>query len=311
MATKTKRTSKKRSRKTPEQRAAEAKVLQETLTAKVEALTDSEEWKRYLQFAASFHTYSLNNLLLILAQMPEASQVAGFRQWQAKGRQVRKGAKSIKIRGFSTKKVTETDPTTGEETEKKAARFPILSVFDISQTDPIEGVAQPENPTHRLTGEDPAGIYDAMAAHMTAQGWTVTREPIPGETNGYTTTDGSRRIVVDADLAPAMAAKTMIHEAAHATLHEDLATGEYVAHRGIYEAEAESTAYVLAGMIGLDTTDYSVGYVTTWTNGDIEKIRATAENVLHAVHILAPALIDDADEHANDTEAEEVTTAAA
>jgi len=302
MAAKTSKKTAKRTRysKTPEQRQAEAKALHDTLTAQVEQLVESGEWLGFLTFMRSFHNYSLTNLILILAQNPDASLVAGFRQWQAKGRQVRKGEKAIKIRGFSTKKVTTTDAETGDEVEKRLARFPILSVFDIAQTDPIldengDPIA-PTSPAQRLTGDDPAGIYEAMAAHMTGHGWTVVREQIPGETNGYTTTDGTKRIVVDVDLAPAQAAKTMLHEAAHAILHTedgDADTADYVAHRGLYECEAESVAYVLAGLVGLDTSAYSVGYVTSWTGGDVDAVKATAENVLRAVHDLAPALVDD------------------
>ncbi len=142
-----------------------------------------------------------------------------------------------------------------------------------------------------------------MAAHMTARGWTVTREHVPGQTNGYTTTDGTRRIVVDIDLEPAQAAKTMLHEAAHATLHtDDTGTadrGVYVAHRGLVECEAESVAYVLAGLVGLDTSAYSVGYIATWTKGDGGAVRATAENVLRAVRDLSPALITQDNDHDN------------
>jgi len=294
-----------KTRKTPEQRAAEAQALHDTLTAKVEALTESGEWARYLDFMQSFHRYSLANLLLILAQKPEATRVAGFKQWIEKGRQVRKGERAIKIRGFSTKKITEEDEATGEETERVLRRFPILSVFDISQTDPIEGVEQVESPTRLLSGEDHAGIYDAMAAHMSAQGWTVAREEITGR-NGYTTVDGSRRIVVRADMEPAMAAKTMLHEAAHAILHAEQLeadSADYVEHRGRYECEAESVAYVLAGMAGLDTTDYSVGYVASWTGGDVDQVRETAENVLRAVQHLAPALPGIAEEEGTGSQA--------
>lgn len=310
MSTTTTRRTKKstaRPRKTPEARQAEAKALHDTLTAQVEQMVETGEWMRFLSFVGSFHSYSIGNLLLILAQRPDATMVAGFRQWKAKGRQVRKGERSIKIRGYSSTKITETDEETGDETERQLRRFPILSVFDISQTDPIEGAETPTNPVERLTGEDPAGVYDAMAAHMSAQGWTVARETIPGETNGYTTIDGTRRIVIDQDLEPAQAAKTMLHEAAHAVLHTDEAgtadPGEYVAHRGRMECEAESVAYVLAGLVDLDTSAYSVGYVTTWTKGDVETIRATAANVLKAVHLLAPALIDEADQDAEEEEA--------
>ncbi len=100
---------------------------------------------------------------------------------------------------------------------------------------------------------------------MTEQGWTVTREHIAGETNGRTSLDGSRRIIVDDKISDAQAAKTMIHEAAHALMH---ANGDIdppaELHRGRAEVEAESVAYVLAGLLGLDTTDYSIGYIAGW-----------------------------------------------
>ncbi|MFY2791374.1 ArdC family protein [Rhodococcus sp. MALMAid1271] len=149
---------------------------------------------------------------MILAQKPEATQVAGFRAWQQRGRQVRKGQKAIRIYGYSSRIVTETDPATGDEETRKVPTFPILSVFDHSQTDPIEGHPQPEEIAQLLTGADPDAIYDRVAAIMTGRGWTVTREAIASSANGYTTTDGSHRIVVDAALEPAAAAKTMIHE---------------------------------------------------------------------------------------------------
>ncbi len=118
------KTASRATRKSVEQRHAEAKALHDTLTAQVEQLVGSGEWLRFLTFVGSFHTYSLTNVLLILAQRPDASLVAGFRQWQAKGRQVRKGERSIKIRGFSTKKVTETDTETGDEVERSCGDSP-------------------------------------------------------------------------------------------------------------------------------------------------------------------------------------------
>jgi hypothetical protein len=250
--------------------------------------------------------------MLIFSQAPDASQVAGFRKWQELGRQVRKGEKSIKIFGYSTKKITETetetetdtDTETGEETTCRAARFPILSVFDIAQTDPIEGhpAAAADTIITRLEGEDPAAIYTRIADVMTEQGWTVTREHIAGESNGRTSLDGSRRIIVDDTISDAQAAKTMIHEATHALMHAsgDIAPAEL--HRGRAEVEAESVAYVLAGLLGLDTTDYSIGYIAGWGNGDLEVITDTARAVLATVHTLAEALEPDA-EDAEDTAA--------
>ncbi|MGQ1840301.1 ArdC-like ssDNA-binding domain-containing protein [Kocuria turfanensis] len=279
-----------RPRKTAVQRQAEAKALHEKLTTQIEALASSGEWQKFLDYAASFHSYSLNNLLLITAQCPHATQVAGFRAWQVKGRQVRKGEKSIKIFGYSSKKITEKNEKTGEDEEKKITLFPILSVFDISQTDPIEGVATPAHPSRRLEGTDDADLYARTAAYLEGIGWTVTREPIPGEANGYTTTDGTRRVVVEANVSDAQAAKTAIHEAAHVLLHADEDHAEYIAHRGIKETEAESVAYIVAGVFGLDTAAYSVGYVAGWSKTDPETIKATAANVLRTAHTLTEAL---------------------
>ncbi|MFI8592380.1 ArdC-like ssDNA-binding domain-containing protein [Dietzia maris] len=276
-------------------RAEKVEQMHDELTAAASALTKSGEWRRWLEFLGSFHRYSFNNTLLIQVQCPHATQVAGFKAWQAKGRQVRKGEKAIRIFGKPFRLVSETDEATGEKTRKAVpCPPPVVSVFDISQTDPIEGVEQPKCPAVALQGDDHAALYERTAAWMTAQGWTVAREQIPGETNGFCTVDGTRRIVVDADLSEAHAAKTLIHETAHAILHTDddgkLTTEPDTATR---ELEAESVAYVVAGLHNLDTSDYSIGYVASWSGGEADKVKATAVRVQEAVHLIAEALGDD------------------
>jgi antirestriction protein ArdC len=286
--------------KSPEERRAEAEALHATIAEQVEELRDSEAWTRFLQFAQAFHRYSLGNLLLILAQRPEATHVAGYRTWQKLGRQVRKGERGIRI--FGGRDITETveDDKTGEEKEQRRTRFFPVSVFDMGQTDPVDPDADdPSTLAHRLTGGDPLGIFEAVADYLTGQGWTVEREAIAGETNGYTTTDGTRRVVVDADLSPAQAAKTALHEAAHVILHADEDPAEYVEHRGVKETEAESVAYVVAGTLGLDTAAYSIGYVAGWSRCDVETIKDTAVRVLRAAHRLADALTEDDAEDEN------------
>ena len=211
------------------------------------------------------------------------------------GRQVRKGEKAIRIVGKPFRLVTDTDETTGEKARKAVpCPPPVVSVFDISQTDPIEGVEQPTAPVAQLQGEDHAALYGRISEWMTGRGWTVTREQIPGEVNGYCTVDGTRRIVVNADLSDAHAAKTAIHEAAHAILHTDdegKLTGE--PDQATRELEAESVAYVVAGLHDLDTSTYSVGYVASWSGGQADKVKATAVRVLDAVHRIADALTPD------------------
>lgn len=279
--------------KTPEQRRAEAEALHESIAEQVEALRDSEAWTRFLSFATAFHRYSLTNLLLILAQRPEATHVAGYRTWQKLDRQVRKGERGIRI--FGGRDVTETveDEKTGKDKEQRRTRFFPVSVFDMSQTDPLDPEApDPAQLAQRLTGDDPAGIFEAVADYLTDKGWTLERRPIPGETNGYTKTDGSRLVVVDANLSPAQTAKTALHEAAHVLLHADEDPAEYVEHRGIKETEAESVAYIVAGILGLDTSAYSIGYVAGWSGCEAETIRSTASRVLRTAHALAEAITD-------------------
>ena len=273
--------------KSPEQRQAEAEALHETIAEQVEALRDSGAWQRYLEFAQSFHRYSINNLMLILGQCPEATQVAGYRAWQKLNRQVSKGEKGIRIFGGRDVTVTVEDEDTGEEKKERRTKFFPVSVFDQGQTqliDPEQG--DPSEIAQQLTGEDIAGIHASTIDYLTAQGWKVEHEEIPGAANGYTAVDGSQRVVIDANLTPAQAAKTALHEAAHVLLHAEEDIADYVQHRGIKETEAESVAYVAAGVLGLDTSAYSIGYVAGWSDCETETIKDTAQRVLKAAHTL-------------------------
>src|SRR5699024_4332896 len=227
----------------------------------------------------------------------------GFRKWQEHGRQVRKGEKALKIFGYGQKKMTPEETAEAQANDLPITRnakgepvkiyFPLLSVFDIAQTDLIDETT--EDPTHlatQLTGEDAEGIADAVRHYLTGQGWNVTTERITTGANGYTTIDGSKRIAIHDKLAPAQVAKTMIHEAAHAIMHHDITPAEYIEHRGIKETEAESVAYIVAGTFGLDTSAYSVGYVAQWSEGDTDLIKETAARVLKAANQIIEAITE-------------------
>ena len=285
------RKSTKKTGRTPEQRQAEREALLERLGEKVATLGSSTEWIAYLRFMSAFRRYSFNNLMLIALQCPNATHVAGFRKWQELGRQVRKGEKAFKILGYSTKKITKTDPVTGEEVEDRVKRFPVLSVFDVTQTD---GEPVPSNAYQLPTGEGPAGMLERLSAWLRGEGWTLRELPLGGMMEGYT--DHQRRIIAtEAGLEPAARLVVLLHEAAHALLHENDA--DYVTHRGVCETEAESTAYVIANLIGMDVDASSVSYVAGWAKADREVITAAATNVLRAVNTIAAALgLDEADQ---------------
>jgi histone H3/H4 len=289
--------------RTPEQKRAEMEGLHEKLAQGVEELRNSESWTSYLKFCASFHRYSFNNLILILSQCPEAQHVAGYRAWQDKGRQVRRGERGLRIFSTGTVKVSaEQDEQTGEIVEGRRRIFFPISVFDIAQTEVMEGRTDTSTMAHKLTGQDERGILARVVAYLTASGVPVTFEQISSGAQGYTEradekTGRSMRVVIEERNALAQQAKTAIHEAAHIILgHLGDDFAEYVTHRGRYEVEAESVAYVLAGLLGLDSGDYSTGYVAGWAErAEIDVIKATAGKVLAAVHTLAEALENEDD----------------
>jgi antirestriction protein ArdC len=276
--------------KSPDQRKAEREALLATLGDKVATLASSEEWLAYLRFMAAFRRFSFSNQMLIAAQFPQATYVAGYRKWQELGRQVRKGEKAIKILGYSTKKITKTDTETGEEVEDRLVRYPVLSVFDISQTD---GEPAPADPYRLPTGDGPDSALDQLTGWLTSEGWTLRELPLAGTCEGYT--DHAQRVIVtDSRLDRAARLVVLLHEAAHAVLHGHLDAGEYQAHGGVCETEAESTAYVLAHLLDLDVDASSISYIAGWCNADPIVLTNAATNVLHAVNTIAAGLdLDD------------------
>lgn len=293
-------------KKKAEQKREQAKELQAGIADQVEALRSTDEWVRYLEFVKGFHRYSMNNLMLIKMQCPHATYVAGFRAWQKKGREVRKnaGEKSIKIFGYSIRKASKDDEDNPDATLKAdgnaAVRvfYPIVHVFDISQTVPLDGsedTGPVPHPTQQLVGEDPLGVVDVIAAWLRGMGWKFSIQPTGDASDGYTS-PAKRIVVIDDSLSPAAQAKVALHEAAHVILHVDQEGVDYAAHRGVCETEAESVAYVVAGLLGLDTSTYSIGYITGWSDGDAAMIKSTAANVLRAVHVIAEQFEHDDDE---------------
>jgi len=309
---------------TPAQRAkaaaardAKLAALHQTLTEQVRALATGPAWRRWLDVGGRFHTYSFNNTLLLLAQKPDATRVAGYNLWRELGRQVTKGEQGLMIlapvtrrsadaaaAGTAAERTVEADPVVDDPAATTGARhvvgFRPAYVWDITQT---TGEPLPIPPPPRLlAGQAPAGLWEALAAQCAAAGYTVTRRPIAGQDgpNGYTAY-ATREVVVRADVDDAQAVKTLAHELAH-VVHDDPAgfpAGQTGGCRGSREVEAESVAYLVAADFGLDTSDYTFAYVTAWAaqTGDVDaalraagaRVLATAHQILDAAHAdLAP-----------------------
>lgn len=259
--------------------------LLESLSEGIEELTTSEKWKNYLNVQSKFHQYSFNNALLIALQKPNASRVAGYKKWKQLEHQVRKGEKGIVILApiGRTRKV-ETDETakSDEKEEKKSfiAGFTTVRVFDVSQTD---GPDLPEVAS-KLEGLAPDGVFDRLTEFANSIGFRVERpESLESGANGDTTHSSGLIRVVSAN-SEAQQAKTLAHEIGHALLHDpELPSTKDVA-RGLKELEAESVAYVVSQSLGLDSSDYSFGYVAGWGGGpdSVQKIRASASRIQKA-----------------------------
>jgi antirestriction protein ArdC len=266
-----------------EERKAEVKALLQRLDDGVKSLRDSDEWKRFLSFRASFRSYSFRNCILMLSQRPDASLVCGFRQWKEHGRSVRKGETAIRILAPSLRKVTreEEDGTTTEE--RRVAYFRTVCVFDVSQT---EGEDLP-SPCTLIAGDGPDGLFAALQAFSESRGVPVSVEPVD-KGNGFYDRK-ARRIAVKSDLDRAHRCKTLAHEIAHSILHADRDADGMA--RDDAELEAESVAFVVCKAAGLDTSAYSFGYLASWKGADSSKTLAeSAERITRAAFEILDAI---------------------
>lgn len=276
----TQKRSSKRYAADPEARKAQLADIHQQLTGKIEALTSGAEWQAMLRTAAKFHNYSLNNLLLIMMQSPEASQVAGFQRWRSMGRFVRKGEKGIKVLAPMVGKEDKGDP----DSPSRVFGFKIEHVFDISQTD---GEELPDIAPKQLDGNGPEGMYDALLSAANSAGFTVKREYAPGHPDAYgMMIRPELAIYVRPDIDEAQACKTLAHEIAHAELGH--ATPECHNVRSLGEVEAESVAYMISESWGLDTSGYSLPYIGGWAKDgeETETVKQTAQRVIKAAHAI-------------------------
>jgi len=251
----------------------------ELLEQGLDKLLHQDDWIAYLRFCAGFHRYSFGNALLIWAQCPSATQVAGFVTWKQKGRFVRKGEKRILILAPIVRKV---EDETGE-TERRVAGFRSAYVFDVEQTD---GPEIPERPdVCSVTGDD-QGHRAVLQAACPFVVTTVSRNRLDGANGAFYHADG--HIELADDLEPAHAVKTLVHEWAHGLLHHKQ---REVTDRRVKELEAESTAFVVCHALGLDTSSYSLGYIAVYEGEKTrETLRASGERIQKAADAILQAL---------------------
>ena len=289
--------------------AERMKELTDKLKQGVRDVFESDRYAEYLQTVSKFHSYSFRNVILILMQYPEATRVAGFNTWKKLGRTVKKGEKGIAILApISFKKLVETtvyDPDThapvydanGDPVkETKVVKMPsykIVHVFDLSQT---EGRELPSIGVDELTG-DVSG-YDAILNAVT----DIAPVPVHFRSGGFVSkgcySHVERCIYINEGMSQVQTVKTAIHETAHSILHAlKVEDGKIVEKHGkdqyTREVEAESIAYVVCQRFGIDTSDYSFAYVTSWSRSkELDELTASLECISNT----AAAIIDGIEE---------------
>lgn len=270
-----------------EEQEEQIKALTDQLEKGIKEVFTSEKYKAYLSTMEKFHSYSFNNSILIYVQKPNATMVAGFKTWQSLERQVKKGERGIRIfapRPYKViRDVEAVDPGTGEvlldpngkpimeKEERSYVRFIPVKVFDVSQT---EGKALPTL-TEELQGEAQnyealmAAIKEAAQVPIRFDTWADSKKGFYNLTN--------QEIVIKSGMSERQTVKTAIHETAHSILHTDK---EHLKDSATMEVEAESVAFVVCQHFGLDTSDYSFGYLASWSSGkELPELKASLQTI--------------------------------
>ena len=297
---------------TPEQRQEKIRQITDKLEQGVHQIFESDNYKAYLSTMAKFHSYSLNNTILIAMQKPGATLVAGYTAWQKDhDRHVKKGEKGIQIIAPSPYKVKQErdalDPKTGkpqmdaqgnplkEIIEVERPAFKVATVFDISQT---EGKELPSIGVNELPGgvEGYDALFDALKATCPVP---IAFEDIPSGAKGYYHTE-DHRIALQEGMSQMQTVKTLIHEMSHERMHsheKEKPVEERLSRRSM-EVEAESVAFVVGTALSaehpelkLDFSDYSFGYIAGWSSGketaelkaSLGRIQATASEMISEI----------------------------
>jgi antirestriction protein ArdC len=285
------------------------KEITDRLEAGIKGIFESDRYAAYLKTLSKFHNYSMGNCILIAMQKPDATHIAGYSAWQNNfKRNVMKGEKGIKIIAPTPytirKEMERIDPKNGsviigkdgkpemEEVEVKIPAFRVATVFDISQT---EGEPLPEIGVNELTG-DVAKFKDFLTALEKSSPVPIGIEDIKSGAKGYYE-QVEKRIAIQGGMSELQTLKTAIHEIAHARLHDiDRIAPKDVQRpdRDTREVEAESVAFTVCNYYGLDTSDYSFGYIAGWSG---DKELATLKASLDTIRAEANSIITEVDGH--------------
>ncbi|WP_247946844.1 PBECR4 domain-containing protein [Streptococcus oralis] len=234
----------------------------------IKEFLDSDKYRDYLTKMSQLNNYSNRNLRLILAQNPEARQVASFKQWKENfGRYVKKGEKALRIFKPMTKikKDENNQPILDKNGKPETVTFfGLVPVFDVSQT---EGKEMPKaaEVKEQLTDLDYANLYRALMAIAKENDVSVRFEEMENNKHGYYSVPENQIVLRSNEMNKAQIIKTFLHEMAHAELHHADNPQKENLTRSTAELQAESVAYVVSSYYGIDTSEYSFNYLSGWS----------------------------------------------
>ena len=234
----------------------------------IKEFLDSDKYKDYLTKMSQLNNYSNRNLRLILAQNPEARQVASFKQWKENfGRHVKKGEKALRIFKPMTKikKDENNQPILDKNGKPETVTFfGLVPVFDVSQT---EGKEMPKaaEVKEQLTDLDYANLYRALMTIAKENDVSVRFEEMENNKHGYYSVLENQIVLRSNEMNKAQIIKTFLHEMAHAELHHADNPQKENLTRSTAELQAESVAYVVSSYYGIDTSEYSFNYLSGWS----------------------------------------------
>ncbi|MEI3643491.1 ImmA/IrrE family metallo-endopeptidase [Lactococcus cremoris] len=258
-------------RKNEDKEQWKQELLQKAET-QLEEMSDSESFKKYLNTLAKFPNYSVNNVLLIQAQNPQATLVSGYKDWQKKfNRHVNKGAKALYITAPIIKPLNEEEKKKYNTTEDKAiVAYRYVPVFDIANTTGEPVLTAHDFITNEYTTEQTeifcTSKLNKVAEHIEKEyGISISFKPLDKDIGGYYRPK-DHTIALNSLNSKTEQLKTLFHEFAHSQLHNTKALKELdePLTRAHKEAQAESVAYLSMQTMGIDTSGYSVGYISTW-----------------------------------------------
>jgi len=271
--------------------------LTEKLQTGIQELYDSDKYRDYLRTMAKFHHYSFNNSLLIWAQRPDASAVAGYRAWQTKfERTVNPGAKGIMIYEPSNFKRTLREVVTDKDgnpvldqdgnkiTRAVERTFPSFKVGYVFAYEDTSGKPLPSIVS--IVDKDVSEYDSVMDALQKVSPAPIRFDSVSGGANGYYDLL-KREIVVKDTLPQAQKIKTAVHEVAHSILHDKIDGLDQEANKREMEVSAESVAFVVCSYLGLDTSDYSFGYIGSYSAGkELKELQTKMEIIRKAANTI-------------------------